>query len=256
MKRQIISFIIAIVLIMTLATSAFAAEAQDYASMSNVQLAELTDLPIEDLIEAREMYGDEFNDAIEAYFDSFVSVNRTGLIELADAETGTIKTVQSRSISDSNWNHLSATFKKGQLLITYDSNFLGYNYGHAAILYSTTQTVEHLGPKGGATYSDCYSVSWWKESFSSMKTLNYSDPLVMIQAANYAYNNLQGLEYNAVASRDSAKVNCASLVWKAYNSTGTNIVDSTSGAVYPQYFDTSSKLSWVRSVGWNNVNWE
>lgn len=77
----------------------------------------------------------------------------------------------------------------------------------------------------------------------------------MIDASNYAFNNLQGKSYNVIANRTSDKVNCATLVWKAYNSQNVNIVNSTSGTVIPQDFDTSNKLTTVRSVAWNTVNW-
>ncbi|MBR6772906.1 MAG: hypothetical protein IKM29_05925, partial [Clostridia bacterium] len=91
--------------------------------------------------------------------------------------------------------------------------------------------------------------------YDTMKTLNYSDTTIMSNAANYAYNNLQMLRYNPIAPRNGDRVNCATLVWKAYNSQGVNIVDSTSGTILPREFDSSSKLSWVRATNWNTVDW-
>lgn len=256
MKRKTMCLLLALTLAFSLNISAFASEVNDYSMMSNDEIAQLSGIPVEDLIEARDVYGDEFNSVIADYINSAVHIDREARAQqpkiLADAETGASYVSKSR-ISNDNWEFMEEKFKKGQILITDDATTLGYSHGHAAILYSTTHTVEHLG-KNTTTYSGYYNVSWW-QSFDTIKSFNYSDEEVMNKAAEYAYNNLQGKEYNVIADRTSTKVNCATLVWKAYNSEGVNIVNSTSGTVKPQDFDTSTKISWVRSVGWNNVDW-
>lgn len=256
MKRKILCLFLTLALSFSLSISAFASEINNYSAMSNAEISELSGIPVEDLIEARDVYGDEFDAVIADYINSTVHIDHETRAAqpkvLADADTSTSYISKSR-ISDTNWEFMKEKFKKGQILITDDATTLGYNHGHAAILYSTTNTVEHLG-KNTTTYSGYYDVSWW-QSFDTIKSFNYSDADIMSSAANYAYNNLRGKEYNVIADRTSSKVNCATLVWKAYNSQGVNIVDSTSGTVKPQDFDTSSKISWVRSVGWNNVDW-
>lgn len=256
MKRKALCLVLTLLLTLSLNVSALASEVNNYSMMSNEEISYVSGIPVEDLIEAREVYGEEFNSVIADYINSTVYIDHEVRAQqpkvLSDAETGTSYISESR-ISDPNWEFMKETFKKGQILITDDATTLGYSHGHAAILYSTTHTVEHLG-KNTTTYSGYYDVSWW-QSFDTIKSFNYSDDDIMSAAADYAYDNLRGKEYNVIADRTSSKVNCATLVWKAYNSEGVNIVNSTSGTVKPQDFDTSSKLSWVRSVGWNNVNW-
>lgn len=186
--------------------------------------------------------------------DSRGTFNRNRFIEMVDYETGEVSyTDRYLRISNEHWDYMKQKFKKGQILITDDATTLGYTHGHAAILVSKTHTVEHLG-KNTTTYSGYYDVSWW-QTFDTIKSFNYKDSTIMTKAADYAKANLQNLEYYVAADRTSKKVNCATLVWKAYNAQGVNIVDSTSGTVEPKDFDKSSKLSWIRSVGWNNVGW-
>lgn len=256
MKRKVLGLILATMVILSLSVPAYASEVTNYSTMNNEEISQLSGIPVEDLIEAREVYGDDFNDVVADYIASKVYVDHEARAQqpkvLADAETGTSYVSKSR-ISDANWEFMKEKFRKGQILITDDATTLGYSHGHAAILVSSTNTVEHLG-KNTTTYSGYYDVSWW-QTFDTIKSFNYSDKDVMSAAADYAYENLQGKEYNVIADRTSSKVNCATLVWKAYNSEGVNIVNSTSGTVKPEDFDTSTKISWVRSVGWNNVDW-
>lgn len=81
---------------------------------------------------------------------------------------------------------------------------------------------------------------------------------LMEDAATYAYNNLRGWKYSLLSDREDTKtVNCATLVWKAYDSQGVNVVDNEfCGTIRPQAYDDSTKIQWVRSIGWNNVNWK
>lgn len=255
-RKKLFLFLALVVLFSLLRITVSASETNGFSAMSNEEISSLSGVPVEDLVEAREVYGTDFDEVIAKYISSKVSIDYEKRAQqakvYADAETG-INYIANSRISDSSWEFMKETFRKGQILITDDASTLGYSHGHAAILYSTTYTVEHLG-KNTTKYSGYYNVSWW-QSFDTIKSFNYSDTVVMTNAANYAYNNLRGKEYNALANRTSDKVNCATLVWKAYNSQGVNIVDSTSGTVLPVDFDTSSKISWVRSVGWNNVDW-
>lgn len=253
--KRIFSILLMLSLICSPVSKVNASE-YDYNNVDNGTIAQITGISVEEIEEARIIYGNDFGEVISDYITSTVYINQevrsTQPQVLSDAETGN-SFVSVGRISNTNWDFMKEKFKKGQILITDDATTLGYNHGHAAILVSSTKTVEHLGSKT-TTYSGYYDVSWW-QGFSTIKSLNYSSNSVMSSAGTYAYNNLQGKEYNVLASRTSSKVNCATLVWKAYNSQGINIVDSTSGTVKPEDFDNSSKLSWVRSVGWNNVNW-
>lgn len=259
MKRKISCIVLALLLILSNATMAFATEtAESYSTMSNQKLAEITGLTENELAEARVVYGADFNSVISDYLTRIVNVDyeerKSKPRVFADAETNTSYIANNARISDNHWEFMKETFKKGQILVTDDAAEIIHSFGHAAIMVSTTHTVEHLG-KFTSDLSGYYDVSWW-QAFDTMKSFNYSDTSTMTAAANYANTNLRNWQYNALSDRTStSSVNCATLVWKAYNSQGVNIVDSTSGVVYPEEFDSSSKLSWVRSVGWNNVTW-
>lgn len=175
-------------------------------------------------------------------------------IEMKDYETGEIKYHDKYlKISNDGWDFMKEKFTKGQILVTDDAKTLGYSHGHSAILVNSTHTVEHLG-SNTTKYSGYYDVSWW-QTFDTIKSFNYNNSTIMRKAADYAKSNLQNKRYNFMADRTSSRVNCATLVWKAYNSQGVNIVNSTSGTVKPSDFDKSRNLNWVRSIGWNKVSW-
>jgi uncharacterized protein YycO len=244
----------------TMSTTTTFGQGIDYYSTNENKLSIISGVSKEEIIEAKKDYGDDFNAMFEDYIKNkrVVSDNATDSpteIIFADAETNTeFVPIPGTRISNDHWTFMKEKFKKGQILVTDDAATATVDHGHAAILVSTTHTVEHLG-KTTTSLSGYYDVGWW-QSFDTMKSFNYSSTTVMSNAANYAKNNLQDWKYNAFSNRTSTyTVNCATLVWKAYNSEGVNIVDSTSGGVYPVDFDKSTKISWVRSVGWNNVNW-
>lgn len=265
MFKKIVSVISAICLCLSFIIPAYAEES-DYYSMSDVELAEMIGSNVEEINQAKNVYGkSEFNDVFGYYLENtrpssnVLARLEEGSVVLADAETGESRILQTTDnvvpfISNDHWDFISEKFKAGQILITHDDATPIIDHGHSAILISSTRTVEHLG-SSTTKYSGEYDVDWW-QGFSTMKSFNYSDSSTMSAAATYAKNNLTGWEYNALASRYSSnKVNCATLVWKAYNSQNVNVVNTTSGTVIPKDFDKSSKLNWVRSVGWNNVNW-
>ena len=262
--KKIISFILAIMMVATLGVTAFADETPNYASMSNKKLSEISGITIEELVEARAIYGEEFGSVIADYIKRTTLSNEKN--ELSKTETSRIST---RSMSNSNWLRLSENFISGQILLTDQADIKDiYTHGHVAILYDETTTVEHIGKKEGTdspNYDEAtgkylsgnYDVSWWKDHYTRIKTLNYSSETVMRVAGIYAYNNLQGIPYNAIAPKNnSSVVNCASLVWKAYNNYGVNILDSNRLYALPKDFDTSSKLTTVSSVDWNNAHFD
>ncbi len=233
----------------------------NYYLMSNQDLVKISSLSLEDISRAKKMNGEEsFNKNFDYYIQNTKKVNSSKRndkhIELADSETGkVIKLEPDSRISNSSWEFMSEKFKAGQILITDDASTCGYDHGHAAILISETKTVEHLG-SGTTELSGEYNVDWW-QGYDTIKSFNYSSSSTMSKAARYAKNNLKDWQYNVLADRTSAYgLNCATLVWKAYNSQNNiNIVNTNSGTVIPKDFDKSTKIFWVRSVGWNTVNW-
>lgn len=92
-----------------------------------------------------------------------------------------------------------------------------------------------------------------------MRALQPSNTSYMTKATNYAYNNLLGWEYSALALASSnTKTNCATLVWKAYNGVGQNILgrfnpSAGNATVLPSDLDLF--LNGVANVAWSNYSW-
>ena len=257
-KKVILKTTLCMVLL-CLPTYTYASEILDYYSIESERLSEMSGASIYDIEQAKEYYGQEkFNENFDYLMNSLVneeSLNdNLNKITLFDAETGKIEILYENSrISDKAFNFMKEKFKPGQILVTKDSGIGPVNFGHSAILVSKNSTVEHLG-KNTTDRSGVYDVDWW-QGLKTIRSLDYPNSNVMEKAANYALRNLKGLEYNVFSDRYDAKVNCATLVWKAYISQGVNIDDKSSGIVTPYGLDTSSKLNWVRAVNWETIDW-
>lgn len=258
MNKKLFPVGLCLSLMLGFSSVAFAQDSNmDYANMSNLALANLSGIPVKQLEYAREYYGDNFAEVISEFMSYQISNKQLktndSIVLLEDATEGIVGSYNPTSrITAEHWDFISETFKPGQILLTDDA---AKTFGHVGMLRTETHTVEHKGKD--SELSGCYDVRWWK-NFDTMKTFNYiSDSDIMGDAATYAYNNLQGLEYNLLSDKeDTEKVNCATLVWKAYDSQGVNVVDDEYfGTIRPQAYDDSTKIEWVRSVGWNNVNW-
>ena len=71
-----------------------------------------------------------------------------------------------------------------------------------------------------------------------------------IEASNYAAANLVGWQYGVAALRASTdRMNCATLVWKAYNAIGIDVCTPGSGTVAPSQLDDSSYNVRLYSTG-------
>lgn len=71
-----------------------------------------------------------------------------------------------------------------------------------------------------------------------------------IEASNYAAANLVGWQYNVIASRTSTdRMNCATLVWKAYNYAGVDVCAPGTGTVKPSDLDVDGYNVKLYSTG-------
>lgn len=177
----------------------------------------------------------------------------------------------SYTMSDTDWGNIYRAALTADIVVTKDYVTLGVDHGHSALMASGTTTVEHYGPAndnvpGANGLSDEYSfANLWKHT-KTCRVYGY-DGITGSQRssiANYAKKNLTGWEYSAAASRtDGNKMNCATLVWKAYNSVGITLNGYWNGflsyTMLPSDFvEQNPNLSMKASVGWTSGahNWK
>jgi len=153
-------------------------------------------------------------------------------------------------MSDNQWSVMKSNAKKGDILVSKDQSTLWVNHGHAALVYSDgSLTVEHTGEGK----SNVYNITRWKDR-ETMRIYYPSGTSTTTRgnAANYAYNKLRGWEYGALAKCDnSKKLNCATLVWKAYKSIGVTLQKTSGGSCRPKCFVEGS----AKTVYKTNANW-
>lgn len=162
------------------------------------------------------------------------------------------------------WNALLALAREGasDILITKDCSTVGAKHGHTALVYGGGKNVEHLGPTNskipGSTGKSRYismSVFW-----SHCKTCRlYEVPEARengleIDIAEYARNNLVDWNYSPLADVNSSSViNCATLVWRAYNENGITL-NHTDNTCVPGDFVTNNKFDMIFTIGWGSTN--
>lgn len=163
------------------------------------------------------------------------------------------------------WRDIYYPATAADIVVTKDYSTMGVDHGHAALMVTGVRTVEHYGPQndnlpGADGKSDEYYLENLWIHTKTCRLYRY-DGLTSAQKdtiSNYARNNLTGWNYDAFASRDdSSKMNCATLVWKAYNAGGITLNGYWTG--FPSYtmlpsdfVEQNPKLSMVASVGWNS----
>jgi uncharacterized protein YycO len=148
------------------------------------------------------------------------------------------------------YTYMKEKADKGDILVTKDQSTLGVNHGHAAIVYEdSAYTVEHTGEGT----SDKYSIYRWRNRYTMRDYYpTGTTATTRAKAANYAYSNLTGWEYSALPScTNSSKLNCATLVWKAFNYAGVTLQKTGAGGCTPICFVEGSP----GTTYWSGVNW-
>lgn len=129
------------------------------------------------------------------------------------------------SMTSKEWNTIKEVATKGNILITKDDNTPIITHGHAAIVYSDcSKTIEILG----FDYTPQeYNIDRWSD-YKTAKLLYpaSADFEKRKAAADKAKTTFVDGEWSYellpnVTSSDS--VNCATLVWKSYNSVGVKL---------------------------------
>jgi len=126
-----------------------------------------------------------------------------------------------------------AARNKGDLMYSVASTF-GINHGHSAIYYTTSTVVHAIGPGVNSRSENAFNKIGRKGGIElqSVSTTAANRN----KAANYAYNNLRNKPYdNVFASNKKTinKLNCSSLVWRAYMHVKIDLDSNGGPGVYP-----------------------
>ena len=161
-------------------------------------------------------------------------------------------------ITDENGNRIEnpnfADLQNGDIIITLSIHSFGWRHGHAAIVTDayngTTVQAVMMGEK-----SAFGNISEWKQ-FPLVAVLRAKDMdrATRQKIADYAQNNLVGLEYSLFAGMFGVEelptqTHCAHLVWYAYNQFGIDIDSTGGGTVTPKDILKSDKLEIVQVYG-------
>lgn len=162
-------------------------------------------------------------------------------------------------ITDEDGNRLEnpqfADLQNGDIIITLSIHTFGWRHGHAAIVTDaqngTTVQAVMMGEKSAFGHIQ----EWKKFPMVAVLRAKDMDATTRQGIADYAKNNLVGLEYSLFAGMFGIEeeilqqTQCAHLVWYAYNQFGVDI-DSTGGdVVTPKDILKSDKLEIVQVYG-------
>ena len=161
-------------------------------------------------------------------------------------------------ITDENGNRIEnpkfADLQNGDIIITLSIHTFGWRHGHAAIVTdayngATVQAVM-MGEQ-----SAIGNISEWKQ-FPLVAVLRVKDidRATRQKVADYAKNNLVGLEYSLFAGMFGSEetltqTQCAHLVWYAYNQFGVDLDSNGGDTVIPKDILNSDKLEIVQVYG-------
>ncbi len=153
-------------------------------------------------------------------------------------------------MSSSQWAYMKSKADKGDILVSKDSKTFFVNHGHAAIVSKSRElTVEHTGNGESSQYNiDRWAKRWSMRDYYPTRTYQETRD----KAADYACNNLRGWKYSALPScTNSRRLNCATLVWKAYHSQNVDLQKTWIGGCVPKCFVTGK----CKTTYWAGVNW-
>lgn len=182
---------------------------------------------------------------------------QTGLTKVyfdgaARVDAGFVKHCQSDLFFDGETEHDAANFgsshdyfpdrlfymvplRPGDVIISSSVHTFGWLNGHAAIAVGADRTLQALTI---GTKSKLQSTNWFRHASNFMVLRPRLDADEAQRIAEWAYDNLQGIEYSLFTGIFNAKnqaddpqtTQCSHLVWQAYKACGYDI-DSTGGPV-------------------------
>lgn len=171
----------------------------------------------------------------------------------------------SYSMPITQWQSLCNIAEASDILVTRDCTTLSVPHGHAALVYDSNMTVEHMGPVSGgipgttgrSVYIGISNVWSHCKSCRLYESPEATSDGVELDIADYAKDNLTGWSYSLLANKlSTSEMNCATLIWKAYYWGGGITMNGVSGTntIIPADFVERNDLTMLFTVGWGHVN--
>ncbi|WBW99497.1 hypothetical protein [Oceanirhabdus sp. W0125-5] len=208
-KKRTMSMLLVLVFVLSFASPVSAKERLLLGKYTIEQVSEITGYPVNDLKRYEKKVGDKFESEVAKF------------IERAQAPRAQRSGISVMSWGDNSGSGLpfsvSTYARVGYIHVTADDSTPIINHGHAALAVSSTKNLEIYNKNDT---SKVRSNDIWNtvDTYALLSVdVSYTDRK---KAAEYGSEHLVGLSYDFLASTDSSKVNCASLVTKTYKESG------------------------------------
>ncbi len=160
----------------------------------------------------------------------------------------------------SKWNALYKVAEPSDILVTKDCTTATVDHGHSALVYGDGYTIEHYGYRGivegstGLSDKEIMERFWIHcQSCRLYEVSEVKNDYLDEEIVQYAEDNLIGLSYAPLARLDVKAVNCATLIWKAYNSVGIDLGGHWNDTRIPSDYVEHNELYMVFSTGWGHT---
>ena len=168
-------------------------------------------------------------------------------LEIAETSQDENYTNRSSSVGISN---IRRYVMPGDIHITPINKTNGVRHGHAALAFDAYNNIEIQGE--GYRSAKLTNNGWGNYPAYRLYRTNLSALDATVVAIN-ASRELLGLEYYGLANVYNDDVNCATLVWKAFNNEGLTLEHNGVLPYAPKTITLSSKVDWVISFGWTYI---
>jgi uncharacterized protein YycO len=156
-----------------------------------------------------------------------------------------------------NNEHINYTYlENGDIVVTSSTHIAGWRMGHSGMVVNASKGTVIKA----SNYTEPSALTSIATEFTDRITFVILSPKVgsevKNQVAEYALNNLVGINYSALIGifrkkNSIDRTQCAHVVWYAYNHFGYDIDGNGGGLVTPQDFTKSSLLEVVQVFGFN-----
>ncbi len=206
--KKIVSLSLAVSMVlcnMVLQVKVYGEEIQEsFGSYSIEEASRMTGFLEEELLTFKEEVGDNFD------FDTEV--------KRLNASLNNVQTRSGNGVGDGGPLPFSVSSyaKAGDIHVTSQDTTPLYAHGHSALAVSNTRNLETLG---GSNLSEIRTNSGWNSYGRYTLRRPHSDIISssdINKMIEYSENNLIGISYSSTSNVYSSKVNCASLVQKAF----------------------------------------
>ncbi len=156
-----------------------------------------------------------------------------------------------------------AELKRGDILVTFNTNTLDWRHGHLGLVTNADYGIilEHMAV--GETSCLSSAAAWGK--YPAFAILRYPDEEAADMAADYAEEKLADIGYSIFAGlikKDKSDMqtvdssHCSHIVWQAYKAVGIDLDSNGGRIVTPRDVAMSDKLEALQIYGLNPQNYK